>query len=117
MRLLQATSALLGQLQAGAMQARCYAAHTLASLLEAEEAKYRALVGDPHTSPSLRNHYTIGKLLNAIKVRQQLSCKRLAALPSRWFKRTSVNMLTWHDSSSDAKSSAGRIPAHHLQFF
>jgi hypothetical protein len=80
MPLLQAISALLGQLQAGAMQDRCYAAHTLASLLEAEEAKYRALVGDPHTSPSLRNHYTIGKLLNAIKVRQQPPCKLLATL-------------------------------------
>jgi hypothetical protein len=81
MPFLQAISALLRQLQAGAMQDRCYAAHTLASLLEAEEAKYKALVGDQaHISPSLRNHYTIGKLLNAIKVRQQPPCKLLATL-------------------------------------
>jgi hypothetical protein len=101
MLLSQAISALLGQLQAGAMQDRCYAAHTLASLLEAEEAKYRALVGDPHSSPSLRNHYTIGKLLSAIKVRQQLSCKPIWDLQQAGWKRTLVNTLTWHHCSSN----------------
>lgn len=45
------------------------AAHRLAALLEAEEAKYRAVVGDPHANPSLRNHYGIGKVLAFIKVR------------------------------------------------
>lgn len=45
------------------------AAHRLAALLEAEEAKFRAAVGDPHANPSLRNHYGVGRVLGWIKVR------------------------------------------------
>jgi hypothetical protein len=40
----------------------------LANLLETEEAKYRALVGDPHVNPNLRTHYTVGKVLSVLKV-------------------------------------------------
>ncbi|KAF6254729.1 hypothetical protein COO60DRAFT_1642091 [Scenedesmus sp. NREL 46B-D3] len=70
------------------MQDRCYAAHTLASLLEAEEAKYKALVGDPHSSPSLRNHYTIGKLLNAIKDEEEL----FDAIVDQWLSARSATL-------------------------
>jgi hypothetical protein len=42
--------------------------HLLASLVEAQEAKFRGAVGDPHANPGLRSHYPIGKLLDAIKV-------------------------------------------------
>lgn len=64
----QAIGQLLAQLGAGNEQERIVAAHTLAHLLETEEAKYRTLVGDPHANPNLRSHYAVGKLLSAIKV-------------------------------------------------
>ncbi|KIY96542.1 HIV-1 Vpr-binding protein [Monoraphidium neglectum] len=58
---------LLRALDEGGADEQCFAAHRLAALLEAEEAKYRAVVGDPHANPSLRNHYTVGKILAFIK--------------------------------------------------
>lgn len=59
----------MSQLATGNEQQRIIAAHTLSHLLETEEAKYRALVGDPHANPNLRAHYTIGKVLAVLKVR------------------------------------------------
>lgn len=63
---------MIHQIGHGRIEDRIFAAHQYASLLEAEESKYRTLVGDPHASPNLRSHYTIGKLLNAIKVRNSI---------------------------------------------
>lgn len=68
---LQVVQQLLSRLATGNDQQRIIAAHTLSHLLETEEAKYRCLVGDPHINPNLRSHYTIGKVLAVIKVRQQ----------------------------------------------
>jgi hypothetical protein len=65
----QVVLGLLRTLDEGNGEEQVGAAHHLAALLEAEEAKYRAVVGDPHANPSLRNHYAIGKLLGFIKVR------------------------------------------------
>eukprot|EP00775_Hariotina_reticulata_P010779 gene10778-10935_t len=64
---MQAVQQLLQQISQGALQDRIFAAHQLAALLETEEAKYRTHVGDPHENPSLRYHYTIGKILAAVK--------------------------------------------------
>lgn len=64
----QVVQQLLAQLSAGSEQQRIVAAHTLSHLLETEEAKYRALVGDPHANPNLRSHYAIGKVLSVLKV-------------------------------------------------
>jgi len=68
----QAVQQLVSQLASGNEQQRIVAAHTLSHLLETEEAKYRALVGDPHLNPNLRSHYTIGKVLSVLKVRRWL---------------------------------------------
>ena len=65
----QAILGLLRTIDEGEPDEQCFAAHRLAALLEAEEAKYRAVVGDPHANPSLRNHYAVGKILAFIKVR------------------------------------------------
>jgi len=64
----QVVLGLLRALDEGGPDEQCFAAHRLAALLEVEEAKYRAVVGDPHANPSLRNHYAIGKILAFIKV-------------------------------------------------
>jgi len=66
---MQAVQQLLQQISQVPLQDRIFAAHQLAALLETEEAKYRTHVGDPHENPSLRYHYTIGKVLAAVKVR------------------------------------------------
>lgn len=73
---LQAINHNIQQIGQGSIEDRIVAAHQYASMLEAEESRYRALVGDPHSSPNLRSHYTVGKLLTAIKVRQQPRIQR-----------------------------------------
>lgn len=64
----QAVHSLLAQIGAGSEPDRIFAAHQLAALVETEEAKFRALVGDPSANPNLRSHYAIGKILAAVKV-------------------------------------------------
>jgi hypothetical protein len=68
MAIVQLVKELLRQIRSGQDDEKLFAAHRLASLLEVEEAKYRAVVGDPHGNQSLRNHYGIGKLLSYVKV-------------------------------------------------
>ena len=74
---MQAVQQLVNRLANGNEQQRIVVAHTLSHLLETEEAKYRVLVGDPHSNPNLRSHYTIGKVLAVLKVS---SCR---ILPTR----------------------------------
>lgn len=98
----QAVQQLLSQLSSGTEQQRIVAAHTLANLLETEEAKYRALVGDPHANPNLRSHYTIGKVLSVLKVRLRQrgrgvkgSCVRVSTQTHLLFVRTEGGKSVW----------------------
>eukprot|EP00878_Enallax_costatus_P035651 GHUV01039838.1.p1 GENE.GHUV01039838.1~~GHUV01039838.1.p1 ORF type:complete len:184 (+),score=10.48 GHUV01039838.1:998-1549(+) len=79
---------IIQQIGHGSTEDRIFAAHQYASLLEAEESRYRALVGDPHSSPNLRSHYTIGKLLNAIKDEEEI----YDAIVDNWISPRSASL-------------------------
>lgn len=55
-----------------ASSAQIAAAHQLAGALEAEEAHFLVLAGDPAFHPMQRTHFPIGKLLAAVKSHQEL---------------------------------------------
>ena len=65
---MQAVREHLAALSSGTGGAQLAAAAWLAELLEAEEARYRDVVGDPYGNPSGRNGHSIGRLLGLIKV-------------------------------------------------
>lgn len=55
-----------------ASSAQIAAAHQLAGALEAEEAHFLVLAGDPAFHPMQRTHFPIGKLLAAVKSHQDV---------------------------------------------
>jgi hypothetical protein len=93
----------VSRLATGNEQQRITAAHTLAHLLETEEARYRALVGDPHANPNLRTHYTVGKVLSVLNVsrntRHSCTCG--------WCRSAAARLATWQGAEGARVEATG----------
>ncbi len=68
----QAVRGLLSTISGGGFNAQLEAAAQLSALLEAEESRFRDVVGDPWAAPAAqRGAHSVGKLLACIKVAGQ----------------------------------------------